>query len=558
MVPIFSLCSSANSSKSGRRAMVPSSLRISQITAAGVRPAIWVRSQPASVWPARISTPPFCARNGKIWPGCTMSAGVEFLSAATWMVRARSAAEIPVVTPSAASIETVKLVPNWVPLRVDIIDKSRRLQCSSVKVRHTRPRAYLTMKLMASGVTKSVASTRSPSFSRSSSSTRITMRPARSSATISSVVAIGIKRIPSVAPYFKGFALGLMPHWQAGGLFQRDQLRVRQRFHQQGRIAQRQALGVRQGLAKRARAGQAGHQAQHMARDAVEAQALAAVAMQGQLSSGIRHHGFNHLVAAGLDAVGQLAVIARIETGHQERIVVSLAPQHDAVDVLQMRVDLRHRLDAAIDEDFQRGEIALELIRVVILERRDFAVFLRAQALQDRVAGMHDERLAAGLGNLADEVAHEVIRLDVVDADAMLDGNINRHRIAHGLHAIGHQRRFGHQAGTERALLHPFGRATAIQVDLVVAPLLAQLGALGQVGRFAAAELQGHRMLFFIEIQMTRDVAVQQSAGGDHFGIQPSMACDLTMEDAAVPVRPVHHRGDRYRPRPVFTRKTAL
>src|SRR5262249_51189689 len=35
------------------------------------------------------------------------------------------------------------------------------------------------MKLMASGVTRSAASTRSPSFSRSSSSTRMTMRPLR-------------------------------------------------------------------------------------------------------------------------------------------------------------------------------------------------------------------------------------------------------------------------------------------------------------------------------------------------------------------------------------------
>src|SRR5471030_2376046 len=43
------------------------------------------------------------------------------------------------------------------------------------------------MKLIASGVTKSAASTRSPSFSRSSSSTRITILPARMSAMISVV-----------------------------------------------------------------------------------------------------------------------------------------------------------------------------------------------------------------------------------------------------------------------------------------------------------------------------------------------------------------------------------
>jgi hypothetical protein len=50
--------------------------------------------------------------------------------------------------------------------------------------------ACLAMKLMASGVMCSAAMTRSPSFSRSSSSTRMTMRPALSSATISAVLAM--------------------------------------------------------------------------------------------------------------------------------------------------------------------------------------------------------------------------------------------------------------------------------------------------------------------------------------------------------------------------------
>ena len=63
--------------------MVPSSFRISQITADGVNPANCVRSQPASVCPARISTPPFCARSGKICPGWTMSDGFALLAAAT-------------------------------------------------------------------------------------------------------------------------------------------------------------------------------------------------------------------------------------------------------------------------------------------------------------------------------------------------------------------------------------------------------------------------------------------------------------------------------------------
>ena len=58
-----------------RRAIVPSSLRISTMTAAGSSPASRARSQPASVCPARVSTPPGCAISGKMWPGWRRSSG---------------------------------------------------------------------------------------------------------------------------------------------------------------------------------------------------------------------------------------------------------------------------------------------------------------------------------------------------------------------------------------------------------------------------------------------------------------------------------------------------
>ena len=75
MVPIFRSCCFPNSIRSGNLAMLPSSFMISQITAAGVRPASAVRSQPASVCPARTSTPPGSAAIGNICPGWTMSSG---------------------------------------------------------------------------------------------------------------------------------------------------------------------------------------------------------------------------------------------------------------------------------------------------------------------------------------------------------------------------------------------------------------------------------------------------------------------------------------------------
>ena len=118
--------------RSGTRAIVPSSFMISHTTPAGIRPASRARSTAASVWPARCSTPPGFARSGKTWPGCTRSCGTELGSIATWIVRARSCAEIPVETPSRASIETVNAVPSGVSLwsvigrRLELVAALRR------------------------------------------------------------------------------------------------------------------------------------------------------------------------------------------------------------------------------------------------------------------------------------------------------------------------------------------------------------------------------------------------------------------------------------------------
>ncbi len=96
--------------QSGRRAIVSSGFRISTMAAQGSRPARRARSQPASVCPARVRTPPDCAMTGKMCPGWLRCSGVASGATAAWIVFARSCAEMPVVIPSAASIEIVKLV----------------------------------------------------------------------------------------------------------------------------------------------------------------------------------------------------------------------------------------------------------------------------------------------------------------------------------------------------------------------------------------------------------------------------------------------------------------
>src|SRR5829696_10033818 len=133
----------------------------------------------------------------------TRSSGPVSSSTATRQVWALSAAEMPVVMPSFASIEAVNAVPMREALWVTISGMSRRSTISPAMGRQIRPRPWAAMKLMSSGVTSSAAMVRSPSFSRSSSSHTMTILPCLMSSTISSIGLNGIFDAPLEALHFR-------------------------------------------------------------------------------------------------------------------------------------------------------------------------------------------------------------------------------------------------------------------------------------------------------------------------------------------------------------------
>jgi hypothetical protein len=108
-------------------------------------------------------------------------------------VAARSAAEIPVLTRFLASIGTQNAVPKGVVLALTASGISSSSSRCPVIERQICPRPKRAMKLIAAGVIFSAAIVRSPSFSRSSSSTTMIIRPARISAMASSIDAKGVR-----------------------------------------------------------------------------------------------------------------------------------------------------------------------------------------------------------------------------------------------------------------------------------------------------------------------------------------------------------------------------
>ena len=225
-------------------------------------------------------------------------------------------------------------------------------------------------------------------------------------------------------------------------------------------------------------------------------------------------------------------------------IVIGDAAQHHAIDVRKLALDGVPVFDPAVQHDGQRREIALQLAHDFVAQWRHLAILLGRQPLQDRIARMDDEHIAAGGSDGADEVADEGVGVIVIESDSVLDGHRHRYGVAHRLDAIGDDSRLRHQARAEAAGLHALGRAAAVEIDLVVTPALAELRARGELAWIAAAELQRERMLGRVEIEVVRNVAVLERAARDHLGVETRARRDQAQEVSAVPIGPVHHRRD--------------
>src|SRR5260370_34342802 len=155
------------------------------------------------------------------------------------MVEARSYAEAPVVVRSLASMLTLNAVPRRLVLRstMGAMPSSSRRRASTGM--QTSPDPWRVMKLMCSGVTSSAATTRSPSFSRSSSSTTITNLPAAKSEIASGTVASPIRYLillAQVAGHVARHHVRLDVDHAAGAIVSRDRdfERVRDECHLEG------------------------------------------------------------------------------------------------------------------------------------------------------------------------------------------------------------------------------------------------------------------------------------------------------------------------------------
>ena len=94
-------------------------------------------------------------------------------------------------------------------------------------------------------------------------------------------------------------------------------------------------------------------------------------------------------------------------------------------------------------------------------------------------------------------------------------------------------------------LLHPIARAAHVQVDLGESGGGADARRRREFLRVAAAQLQRDRMLLRIVLEETRGpCSAHERRGHDHFRVQQRVRCEQAVQEPAMPVGPIHHRGD--------------
>ena len=104
--------------------------------------------------------------------------------------------------------------------------------------------------------------------------------------------------------------------------------------------------------------------------------------------------------------------------------------------------------------------------------------------------------------------------------------------------------RLGHETRSEASLLHTIRRTADVEIDFVIAKGRTDGCGLCKLCGIGTAKLERYGMLRRIEPQKPLSIAMQDRFGRHHFSVEQGMPRQLAVEEAAVPVRPIHHRGN--------------
>src|SRR5690606_4577308 len=168
----------------------------------------------------------------------------------------------------------------------------------------------------------------------------------------------------------------------------------------------------REQLAKASGTRKALAQSEHMSGDMVHRTAFL------QVSLNVRPHPCQCVGAA--DGWLGFAEQAGVHLRQQIGVVVGLTSEHHTIEALQMSFAFVQSLDASVEDDFQFGEVRLQLLRDVVAQWWDLTILFRREAFENGDSRVYGKAAAAGVSYLADKITQLGIAVATVDADSML------------------------------------------------------------------------------------------------------------------------------------------
>ena len=137
-----------------------------------------------------------------------------------------------------------------------------------------------------------------------------------------------------------------------------------------------------------------------------------------------------------VDGVALFAKDRSVDIRKQHRRMIGCAPEHDAVDMVQMSLSLAQRLNTAIDADETVRIFLLDPVNPAVVQRRYVAIFLRNEPLEPGFPRMHPKRIGAGSKDTGRQFVESDLRVLIIDTDAALDGDRHRDGLFHRGHAF--------------------------------------------------------------------------------------------------------------------------
>mmetsp|Transcript_26258 Transcript_26258/g.25425 ORF Transcript_26258/g.25425 Transcript_26258/m.25425 type:complete len:264 (-) Transcript_26258:30-821(-) len=203
--------------------------------------------------------------------------------------------------------------------------------------------------------------------------------------------------------------------------------------------------------------------------------------------------------------------------------------------------------EASIDDEFEVGEVFFELEDPVVLEDGNVSIVLGVESMEEALASMDDELGDAALdADDLDEVEDVFVLVEVVDAEAALDGHRDAHLLPHLRRYLRHQFWIFHQNSPKAAISGLVAGAAAVHIHLIEAVLLNDLGGHRHLHRVVPAQLTDHWVLVWSEVQeLVSELGIEDCVLIEHLCVEVAVLGEQTHEEPEVLVTHLYHGSDR-------------